>query len=79
MNQALALLTHPEGRHGDGPQLFQTLKTLSADVAIGIISRSSWGTSSAVLYKLLTASRFNHLLVSFVFTYTSIEYETIHG
>jgi len=41
VNQALALLTHPEGRHGDGPQLFQTVKALSADLAIGILSRSS--------------------------------------
>lgn len=28
VNQALALLTHPEGRHGDGPQLFQPVKIL---------------------------------------------------
>jgi hypothetical protein len=28
VNQALALLTHPEGRHGDGPQLFQPVKFL---------------------------------------------------
>ena len=37
VNQALALLTHPEGRHGDGPQLFQPAKTLLC-LAVRIIN-----------------------------------------